>query len=118
PVATPFSTHLRLVSPRPGSPLAMPSTEFRLDEFDHVTFRTLNAAMGNPYQTPAEFKQSQEEAALATERVLKATKVEEAEADPVTGLPRAAATAGFIGSQSPGSHYAGDLFTEIQRYAA
>src|SRR5205823_6809023 len=31
PVSTPFSTHVRLVSPRPGSPLAAPSTEFRLD---------------------------------------------------------------------------------------
>src|SRR6187402_3789649 len=40
PVSTPFSTHVRLVSPRPGSPLASPSTEFRLDEFEHVTFRT------------------------------------------------------------------------------
>src|SRR5215211_2654724 len=50
PVATPFSTHVRLVSPRPGSSLALPSTEFRLDEFDRVTFRAVNAALTDPYE--------------------------------------------------------------------
>src|ERR1700722_10515608 len=55
PVTTPFSTHVRLVSPRPGSPLASPSTEFRLDEFEHVTFRTVDAAMGDPYGTAEQF---------------------------------------------------------------
>src|SRR5436190_22414060 len=55
PVSTPFSTHVRLVSPRPGSPLASPSTEFRLDEFDHVTFRTVDAQMTDPYQTAVQY---------------------------------------------------------------
>src|SRR2546421_3554173 len=55
PVSTPFSTHVRLVSPRPGSPLAGPSTEFRLDEFDHVTFRAIDAQMTDPYQTAAQY---------------------------------------------------------------
>src|SRR5579864_7195419 len=59
PVSTPFSTHVRLVSPRVGSPLASPSTEFRLDEFDHVTFRTVNAALTSPYNTPADYKKEQ-----------------------------------------------------------
>src|SRR5277367_5009729 len=52
PVSTPFSTHVRLVSPRDGSPLASPSTEFRLDEFENVTFRTVNADMLSPYTRP------------------------------------------------------------------
>src|SRR5476651_1782334 len=56
PVSTPFSTHVRLVSPREGSPLASPTTEFRLDEFDHVTFRTVNAAL-SPYNTPADYEE-------------------------------------------------------------
>src|SRR5947207_13160876 len=60
PVSTPFSTHVRLVSPRPGSPLASPSTEFRLDEFDHVTFRTVNAQI-SPYSNPGEYEQEVEE---------------------------------------------------------
>src|ERR1700744_1307994 len=55
PVASPFSTHVRLVSPRPGSPLASPTAEFRLDEFDHVTFRTVNAQMVDPYLRPEDY---------------------------------------------------------------
>src|ERR1700742_1670530 len=35
PVATPFSTHVRLMSPKAGSPLAAPTAEFRLDEFEN-----------------------------------------------------------------------------------
>src|ERR1700709_1033082 len=41
PVSTPFSTHVRLVSPRASSPLAVPEPEFRMDEFENVTFRTI-----------------------------------------------------------------------------
>src|SRR3954452_7110236 len=55
PVSTPFSTHVRLVSPRPGSALASPATEFRLDEFDHVTFRTVNAQL-SPYRNSEEYQ--------------------------------------------------------------
>src|SRR5882762_7421141 len=61
PVSTPFSTHVRLVSPRPGSPLASPSTEFRLDEFDHVTFRTVNAALTTPYGSAADYQMTEAE---------------------------------------------------------
>src|SRR5438045_9579856 len=63
PVSSPFSTHVRLVSPRAGSPLASPSTEFRLDEFDHVTFRTVDAQMTSPYPTAAQYADAQKEAA-------------------------------------------------------
>src|SRR3954469_8434983 len=66
PVSTPFSTHVRLVSARPGSPLASPSTEFRLDEFEHVTFRTVNAQL-SPYNTPADFQKLMEEKARSAE---------------------------------------------------
>src|SRR5271156_4209398 len=65
PVATPFSTHVRLVSPRAGSELASPTTEFRLDEFEHVTFRTVSAQL-NPYQSPAQYAEEQQ--ALAARR--------------------------------------------------
>src|SRR5436190_23360911 len=81
PVSTPFSTHVRLVSPRPGSPLAAPSTEFRLDEFDHVTFRTIPAGVANPYQTPADFAQSAEEITKAKSRV--AAELAQAASDPM-----------------------------------
>src|SRR5687768_6836883 len=130
PVATPFSTHLRLVSPRAGSPLAAPTTEFRLDEFEHVTFRTLESGLGSPYLTPDDYEKNRSGyltppagATEATERLLRATKIAEgtlgdADVSKSAGAARASgATPGFIGSPSPGAHYAGDLFGEIQRYA-
>src|ERR1700691_4679202 len=116
PVATPFSTHVRLVSPRAGSPLASPSTEFRLDEFDHVTFRTVDAQMGDPYLSAADFAQRRE---AMRQRTLAATKVESEPLPTQTPSPSSGATPGFIGARDLGgaSPYAGDLFAEIQRYA-
>src|SRR5205814_10004638 len=37
---------------------------------------------------------------------------------PPIGAPKSDATKGFIGAANAGSHYAGDMFSEIQRYAA
>lgn len=120
PVATPFSTHVKLVSPRPGSPLALPTTEFRLDEFEHVTFRTVDAALGDPYQRPSEFRAPRK---MAISEMLQTQSV-----DPATpklarsALPAPAGEA--VGGpdpavrQNPNAHYSGDLFSEIQRYAA
>src|SRR5438046_653892 len=121
PVSTPFSTHVRLVSPRPGSPLAGPQAEFRLDEFDHVTFRTVNAALTNPYNTPASYakeRQARLEAAAAGMPVDPETMIASPEPAVAPPPPRDAAstaTPGFLGG---GTHYAGDLFAEVQRYAA
>jgi glycosyltransferase involved in cell wall biosynthesis len=116
PVTTPFSTHVRLVSPKPDSPLAAPSTEFRLDEFEHVTFRTVNAQLINSYQTPGQYQQ---QVVVEKKRVVKATPVEQA----TTLAPSPAAALGAavaVKSAGPvaGSPYGGDLFSEIQRYAA
>ena len=137
PVSTPFSTHLRLVSPRADSPLASPVTEFRLDEFEHVTFRTVGANLGDPYQTPDDYQHKIRGAAApqiepTVTRTARLTLVDApapASAPPppppapsaATTKPAASgATPGFIGNpaQAAGSHYAGDLFGEIQRYAA
>ncbi|HLL90728.1 MAG TPA: glycogen/starch synthase, partial [Tepidisphaeraceae bacterium] len=146
PVSTPFSTHLRIVSPRADSPLAMPSTEFRLDEFEHVTFRTVDAQMSDPYTRPDDYRAQMKTIVEERTRITRAipvdpvlTPAEQPAAAPAgTGKggpvqtvnvksapsPAAAAatpspaTPGFIGaSTGPGSHYAGDLFSEIQRYA-
>ncbi len=105
PVSTPFSTHVRLVSARPGSTLALPSTEFRLDEFERVTFRAVNAALTDPYSTAADWEQSRraEQARLAGQTPL------EAAAGEVFAPPQAS---------GKGAPYAGDLFNEVQRYAA
>src|SRR5438067_619936 len=105
PVSTPFSTHVRLVSPRADSPLASPSTEFRLDEFDHVTFRTVNAQMVSPYARPEEFAEQQKKP------LAKAVKV-----DPDAASARTAVKAGAAPGGNLSSPYAGDLFSEIQRY--
>jgi glycosyltransferase involved in cell wall biosynthesis len=103
PVTTPFSTHVRLVSPRVGSPLESPSTEFRLDEFDHVTFRTVNAQL-SPYRTAADFQ---------AELTARARAQVEAGETPAG----AAATIPPPPGGSSGAHYAGDLLAETQRYA-
>ncbi len=126
PVSTPFSTHLRLVSPRAGSPLEMPSTEFRLDEFEHVTFRTVDSDLANSYQTAADFEAPVRAAPIEAQTIEEKQKGFTAPVvDPTpegAGLvpvgEKAKQTEGFVGGGSPGSHYAGDMFTEIQRYAA
>jgi glycogen synthase len=123
PVSTPFSTHVRLVSPRAGSPLASPSTEFRLDEFDHVTFRTVDAQMGNPYQSAAQYSAEREKQAIH-KRISQTAPLEApaAVAPPLSPAPAkpSGAVPSFIGAGSTGSNtpYGGDLFSEIQRYAS
>ena len=107
PVSTPFSTHVRLVSPRAGSPLASPSTEFRLDEFEHVTFRTVNAQL-SPYNTPADYQRQMEERS----KTAQATAVTHAAA--TAAAPAAAAAPG---APSATGTYSGDMFAEVQRYA-
>ncbi len=128
PVSTPFSTHVRLVSPRAGSPLASPTTEFRLDEFEHVTFRTVNAAL-SPYNTPADYQKSADtqtdaehddvaDAPAGTATLTKeALKLRRA-AIPRPQLPPDPAFAPTPGFLDTGANYAGDLFSEVQRYAA
>ncbi len=149
PVSTPFSTHLRLVSPLPDSLPASPSTEFRLDEFEHVTFRTVGANLVNPYQTPADYEHKVKGAQgdrveREVTRTTTTTKVDRSTVahatNPLPAPPKPAASAvgqaptngaasnnttntatpGFIGNpaHAAGSHYGGDLFSEIHRYAA
>src|SRR2546421_6394831 len=73
PVATPFSTHVKLVSPREGSPLAAPISEYRLDEFDRVTFRTVNANL-SPYQAPDRYVQQPTDQPAQREREIAGDK--------------------------------------------
>jgi len=128
PVTTPFSTHVRLVSPRPGSPLEMPTTEFRLDEFEHVTFRTIEShgGMYDPYARPGEYERRQGKTHVVEERttVRKAVPIRPAitgagatATGAGTGQPEQKSEAPKQASTGPGTHYAGDLFSEIQRYA-
>jgi glycogen synthase len=116
PVATPFSTHVKLVGPRPGSPLALPTTEFRLDEFEHVTFRTVDAALGDPYERPSEYRPPRGQ---SLKELIKTQGAEPAAAAPVhLPAPAGESVGGPDPSLRPNAHYSGDLFSEVQRYAA
>lgn len=106
PVASPFSTHVRLVSPRKDSPLAQPSSEFRMDEFERVTFRTVNASL-NPYHTAVEHQEEIEARRAQQEMSESANRDQKGES--VKPVAPAAAIA---------ANYGGDLFAEVQRYAA
>src|SRR5256714_1470559 len=116
PVATPFSTHVRLVSPREGSPLAGPSTEFRMDEFDNVTFRTVNAQMISAYERPSDYIKKQADAERS--RLERSVQTGESSAGPSDSAVAAALRSATGTVSGPGQHYTGDLFNEIQRYAA
>lgn len=117
PVTTPFSTHVRLVSPKIDSPLAAPNAELRLDEFENVTFRTVNARISSPYQRPQEVKQ---------EVIEEVKKVKKSVAS-LAGQSQAGQTSSSAVAENPGqpksegaggANYGGDLFSEIQRYAS
>lgn len=119
PVSTPFSTHVRLVSPRPGSPLESPSTEFRLDEFENVTFRTIASQLSNPYQRPDSAALTKTVAEHQTVRQATVVPPDQQEPARPAAQAQSSATPGFIGAPSAaGGNYAGDMFSEIQRYAA
>ena len=121
PVSNPFSTHVRLVSPHANSPLAVPATEMRLDEFENVTFRTIDAQLSNPYEAPSHYE------APIRPRTASGTRSSAAvpavpTPPPIAEAPSAAntATPGYLNSpaESGGGAYSGDMFSEIQRYAA
>jgi glycosyltransferase involved in cell wall biosynthesis len=119
PVATPFSTHVKLVSPRPGSPLASPTTEFRLDEFERVTFRTLDAQLSDPYASGSTAPGRSVGKSERDQRISAAAGAPEGNggASLTADGGRAAISLGQPGAVS-GSPYSGDMFSEIQRYAA
>lgn len=110
PISTPFSTHVRLVTPKPGSPLASPDTEMRLDEFERVTFRTVNADIRSPYVSAAEHARQRDFAYRAD---APGTAVNSN--DPGFGKEETG-KAGFLGPTKSAT-YGGDLFAEVQRYA-
>ena len=115
PISTPFSTHVRLLSARPDSSSALPDTELRLDEFSHVTFRTVNAQLGDPYQSAADYQKEKERRAQALREISSGPAGAAQRPKSFAVSPAPVAT----GAPSPGAgdHYGGDLFAEVQRYA-
>jgi glycosyltransferase involved in cell wall biosynthesis len=111
PVTSPFSTHVKLLSPRAGSPLASPVTEFRLDEFEHVSFRAIDSKVGDPYARP-------EPGRVATDRTRLSKGVAVDDEVEVASTPNAGFVDAPAKASTSGEHYGGDMFAEIQRYAA
>ncbi len=117
PVATPFSTHVRLVSARSDSPLAIPTTEFRLDEFDHVTFRTIPAGL-TPYASAGSVQPTQIADRGKTEVASTTTTAAVGAGAAVPADESAAPAQAPAQGKGNAAHYGGDLFSEVQRYAA
>ena len=120
PVAAPFSTHVSLVSAQGGSNLAAPAAEFRLDEFERVVFRAIDARISSPYQTSRRYQ----EAVAATQRP-KVPAGNGGEAQTAAARPQAIAAPvamqakpSSAGPAAAAGPYACDLYSEIQRYAA
>jgi len=107
PVSTPFSTHVQLVSPNPGSSLAAPATEFRLDEFERVTFRTIDAMLTSPYQAPPRVEK---EVKKETQRVPVANSAGQQAAPAPAEAEEDAAEVKTV-------QYGNNLLAEVQRYA-
>lgn len=106
-----FSTHVKLVTPSETCPLG--SQMYRLEEFENVTFRTIDTAI-QAYQTSAQYVQRRLEAQRRAEAIMRQQKATTQERSPQTG-PGDASAPSIVGG--PGQHYAGDMFQEVERYA-
>lgn len=118
PVNSPYSTHVRLVSPDPSavasgsSSSSTPVTEHRLDEFEHVSFRTVDALGSDPYQQPGDLSPAtQKFISRGTKRVETTRHINTPGNTPVQSFVNQS-------SSAPGAHYSGDLFAEVHRYAS
>lgn len=112
PIPSEYSSHVKLVAPQLGSPLAVSEEVYQSEEFKHVRFYTVRSSL-QPYQTPATGRKAQTAAGGAS------TPTAERVSDDVPGDggegPSAHRPAnGFVGA---GAHYAGDMFSEVERYA-
>jgi len=111
-----FSTHVRLMAPTEDSPLG--SQMYRLEEFENVTFRTVDTAL-QPYQSPAQYVQRRLEAQRRSEAILRQQK----QSVQTAGTPKTESTVATGESSQPSivgaplHQYTGDLFQEVERYA-
>ena len=142
PVAAPFSGQVRTVTAGPDRPVGGPpatgaraaavgSTEFHLDEFDRVRFRTVDAQVTDPYLRPDQYGPGSAAVGYASTNPRRMDpSVPHKAAVPVSSdqdsgtvpqypdgipIPPSVATPADGFGTGP---YAGDLFAEVQRYAA
>lgn len=120
PVSQPFSSHVRIVStptnPNLEAEVEKPgvSSEFHLDEFEHVTFRTVEAQL-SPYTTEADYQQIIEQRRVQVESQTAPNAADVVQPPAPLPIPKVAAS---VTGKPAAGHYAGDLLTEVQRYAA
>ncbi|MCG3128502.1 MAG: D-inositol-3-phosphate glycosyltransferase [Phycisphaerae bacterium] len=119
-VDNPRAEHVKLLTaasiPR-GTLLREEVSEFRLKEFGHAEFVTVDASIA-PYDRPAEPPKTSRTATPTEKEVLYAGRkvsLEDLLATPSASGP--APTAVVPMNDGPGANYAGDLFREIERYA-
>lgn len=104
-----YSSHVKLVTPQPGSPYAASEEVFLSKEFSHVKFRTVRSTL-QPYQDPRVQTEPSPREALIDETEV-SVRVAAASSNGGGGTEP---TGGFVGA---GAHYAGDLYSEVERYA-
>ncbi|UCD27443.1 MAG: glycosyltransferase, partial [Planctomycetota bacterium] len=110
PVESSYSTHVTMVSPK-GRPIEGSST-YRMQEFEHVIFRTLDAGVGLSAYAKPELE--------SNTPVDEESKARQAKALETAGIYAStdyanSPTEGFL--DIGGVHYHGDMFVEIARYA-
>jgi glycosyltransferase involved in cell wall biosynthesis len=114
PVESSYTTHVTLLTPN-SQRAAVKSEVFKIDEFENVTFRTVDAGSGiSSYQSPAP-----DETAETTETVTK-TYTKTKAGEQVEVAPRQEAPAASPPPQtggSAGAQYQGDMFQEVEQYA-
>lgn len=115
----------RIVRRERGEPIEIEGvTEYQLDEFEHVTFRSVPATFDSPYSTPeqdlheiVEHEHGVNVTETTTPGTTKPGAVSEIE-HTIPGEDPNSPTPGFLGlTKGPGDDYAGDLIGDTRRYA-
>ena len=116
PVSSQFATHVTLARPTQGpsfAPVAGQTRQYKLSEFKHVTFRTVDTPL-LPYQDQARY------AARVQQFNCEGRIAEQIPNNSATASNQPVGSAqpqSILGGSSTGAHYAGDLFGEVHRYA-
>ena len=108
PVSSQFSTHVKLATPVQFQSIDTPGGKrYRLHEFEHVTFRTIDAPL-QPYLSAEEYQSRGE---------MSKTQGQSVETTTGPSSKRTVASGGIVGGSGTAGHYGGDLFAEVDRYA-
>jgi glycosyltransferase involved in cell wall biosynthesis len=105
PVESQFSSHVKLVAPQAG-PL-QGSYSYKMEEFTNVTFQTIDAGL-SPYMSPEQY------AAQVAHRTSSSKELAALQVAGIATDPQKLETPAMLGG---GVHYAGDMFSEVERYA-